>query len=80
MSTIIAEDSAEVLMSNYNEVLDAEKRALSVLVENSFYPQETINPAKPQGEAEVILQMLDSNPALSKQILQTLLSGVVHAQ
>jgi len=80
---LVAENSgqsAEVLMSNYNEVLDAEKRALSVLVENSFYPQETIRDSKAPGEAETILQILDGNPALSRQILQSLLSGAVNAE
>ena len=30
--------SPKVLMSNYNEIHDSEKRMLSVLVENNFYP------------------------------------------
>lgn len=33
-----AGQSPEVLMNHYNEALDYEKRALSRLVENSFYP------------------------------------------
>lgn len=39
---LVAENSGqspEVLMSNYNEALESEKRALSVMVENSFYVQ-----------------------------------------
>ena len=42
-----AGQSPEVLMNHYNEALDYEKRALSRLVENSFYPhQETSGEAQ----------------------------------
>jgi len=67
-------------MSNYNEVLDSEKRALSVLVENSFYPQGAVQLIQPTEEAETILQVLSGNPALTRQILQSLLTGAIHAQ
>ena len=65
-------------MSNYNEALDSEKRTLSLMVETSFYPQEE----KPQmsGEVATVLEMIQSSPALTQQVLQVLLSGAVHAQ
>ena len=80
---LVAENSGqspEVLMSNYNEVLDSEKRALSVLVENSFYPREAMPPTQPVGEAEGILLALNDNPELARQILQSLLAGAIHAK
>ena len=79
---LVAENSGqspEVLMSNYNEALDSEKRALSVLVETNFYPQDTVNSGKESGDASAILRVLDENPELMRQILQSLLSGAVRA-
>lgn len=64
--------SPEVLMSNYNEVLDSEKRTLSLLVETSFYPQENNVAKLSSRDADVILQAIQSSPELSKQILQLL--------
>ena len=73
-----AGQSPEVLMSNYNEALDSEKRTLSLMVETSFYPQAQ----KPQVSSEVatVLETIQNNPELTQQILQALLSGAVHAQ
>ena len=73
-----AGQSPEVLMSNYNEALDSEKRTLSLMVETSFYPQEE----KPQmsGEVATVMEMIQSSPELTQQVLQALLSGAVHAQ
>ena len=45
-----AGQSPEVLMNHYNEALDYEKRALSRLVENSFYPHRETS-----GEAQEAL-------------------------
>jgi len=75
---LVAENSGqspEVLMSNYNEALESEKRALSQLVESSFYPQAT---PPPDQNAEEILQAIRGNPALSQQILQVLLSNAAN--
>ena len=44
-----AGQSPEVLMSNYNEALDSEKRTLSRLVEGSFYPNLEPEPALESG-------------------------------
>jgi len=80
---LVAENSGqspEVLMSNYNEVLDSEKRALSVLVENSFYPQELIYPTCSTDKADKILQTLSGDPELMRTILQSLLTGAVNAR
>lgn len=78
---LVAENSGqspEVLMSNYNEALDSEKRTLSMLVETSFYPQAEA-PAV-SNEVNTVLQAIQGNPELTQQILQALLSGAVHAQ
>ena len=73
-----AVQSPEVLMSNCNEVLDSEKRTLSLMSETSFYPQEE----KPQisGEVATVMEMIQSSPELTQQVLQVLLSGAIHAQ
>ncbi len=44
-----AGQSPEVLMSNYNEALDSEKRTLSRMVEGSFYPNLEPEPALESG-------------------------------
>jgi len=75
---LVAENSGqspEVLMSNYNEALESEKRALSQLVESSFYPQAA---PLPDQDAEKVLQAIRGNPALSQQILQVLLSSATN--
>lgn len=73
-----AGQSPEVLMSNYNEVLDSEKRTLSLMIETSFYPQE--EKTQISGEVATVMEMIQSNPELTQQVLQVLLSGAVHAQ
>lgn len=82
---LVAENSGqspEVLMSNYNEALDSEKRTLSLLVETNFYPQETTTHSEPtlqtNENVDFILQAIQNDPELSKQILQLLLSGAVN--
>jgi len=72
---LVAENSGqspEVLMSNYNEALDSEKRTLSTLVEASFYPQQSIEPLP---DADTLLKTLRSNPELVEQIIRELLPG-----
>ncbi|MDR0916153.1 MAG: tyrosine-type recombinase/integrase [Oscillospiraceae bacterium] len=72
--------SPEVLMSNYNEALDSEKRTLSLLVETSFYPQaaQGAQPAQPAAtDMETVLQAIQSNPEFSKQLMQLLLANAV---
>jgi hypothetical protein len=74
---LVAENSGqspEVLMSNYNETLDSEKRRLSLLVENSLYPQEAPAPLL-GGDMAAILREVQGNPELSERLLQVLLSG-----
>ncbi len=73
-----AGQSPEVLMSNYNEALDSEKRTLSLMVETSFYPQEE----KPQisGEIATVMEIIQNSPELTQQVLQALLSRAVHPQ
>jgi integrase len=77
---LVAENSGqspEVLMSNYNDVLESEKRTLSMMVETSFYPREM-----PEGDhvATTVMKQIQGNPELSAQILQMLLSNAVSAQ
>ncbi len=83
---LVAENSGqspEVLMSNYNEALDSEKRTLSLMVETNFYPQksaESVKASQQGNEVDAMLQAIQNNPELSMQILQTLLLGAVHAK
>ena len=73
-----AGQSPEVLMSNYNEVLDSEKRALAKMVEASFYPGQQ-NERFADDDPSIVLQKLQQNPELVQQLLQSLLNGAVHA-
>ena len=72
--------SPEVLMSNYNEALESEKRNLSLLVETSFYPgaQQPAAPTPAPLQADVLLQQIQQNPELSGQLLQLLLSNALN--
>ncbi len=78
---VVAENgghTTDVLMSNYNEALDSEKRTLSMLVETSFYPRNETT-AAPQSDDEVnaIVSALQNNPELSQQIMQLLALGAL---
>lgn len=83
---LVAENSGqspEVLMSNYNEALESEKRTLSLMVETSFYSQgdEKQNPpVEATPEIGAILNAIQQNPALYQQLLQTMLLGAVNAR
>jgi integrase len=77
---LVAENSGqspEVLMSNYNEVLESEKRTLSMMVETSFYPREM---PESNNEIAAVMKQIQGSPELSAQILQMLLSNAVSAQ
>ena len=74
-----AGQSPEVLMHNYNEALDYEKRALAKMVEASFYPGQ-LNESVADHDKAVVLQKLQQNPELVQQLLQSLLNGAVDAQ
>jgi Integrase len=74
-----AGQSAEVLMNNYNEALDSEKRALSRMVESSFYSQSEIESSKDEDDLIAVLTKIQQNPDLSRQLLQRLLLGAVDA-
>jgi len=81
---LVAENSGqspEVLMSNYNEALDSEKRTLSLLVETSFYQHGATEGAASEKifDVEATLQAIQGNPELGKQILQLLLSNAATA-
>ncbi|MEL7610436.1 MAG: tyrosine-type recombinase/integrase [Bacillota bacterium] len=83
---LVAENSGqspEVLMSNYNEALDSEKRTLSHMVETSFYPQaapESVGASTMGNELDTMLQAIRNDPEFSGKILQTLLLNTVLAQ
>ena len=66
-------------MSNYNEALDSEKRALSRMVERHFYGEDElsslITPTQPENEVEMLVEKLHSNPELLKRLMQTLTLG-----
>lgn len=81
---LVAESSGqspEVLMSNYNEALDSEKRTLSLLVETSFYPTSVPDEKKsPEPlQASALMEQLQQNPELSHQLLLMLLGGALGA-
>ena len=67
-------------MSNYNEALESEKRTLSLLIESNFYPQETLGNPQLGAEMENVMDSLQKNPDLAKQLLQFLLLNATHAQ
>lgn len=75
-----AGQSPEVLMNNYNEALDSEKRALSRLVEGSFYPNQEPESQNASGEAAELMARLSQNPELRRQLLENLLLGAPGAQ
>jgi hypothetical protein len=83
---LVAENSGqspEVLMNNYNEVLDSEKRQLAMMVENSFYPlaeQPQKLAEQESNDVSAIIQKIRENPELSQKILQLLFSNAVVAQ
>ena len=71
-----AGQSPEVLMSHYNEALDYEKRALSRLVENSFYPhRETSGEAQDSADVSALMAQIQQNPELCRKLLQSLTLG-----
>jgi len=74
-----AGQSPEVLMNNYNEALDIEKRALAKMVEANFY-QGQLNQSLADDDKSILLQILQQNPELVQQILQGLLIGALPAQ
>jgi len=72
--------SPEVLMSNYNETLEAEKRTLSLLVETNFYSNANSNQSQPQSnDATYIVETLLNNPLMAQQIMQLLQNSAVPA-
>ena len=80
---LVAENSGqspEVLMSNYNEALDSEKRTMSLLVETSFYPQETSGAPNPAEDLSDLLRAIQANPDFSRQLMQLLQAGAVGAR
>ena len=71
-----AGQSPEVLMNHYNEALDYEKRALSRLVENSFYPhRETSGEAQDSADVSALMAQIQQNPELCRKLLQSLTLG-----
>lgn len=76
---LVAENSGqspEVLMSNYNEAREIEKRALAAMVERSFYPEGEASTS----QAASIMELLNQNPDLAGQILKNLLLQTAYAQ
>lgn len=76
-----AGQSPEVLMSNYNEALDSEKRALSRMVEGSFYPDlapESVEESPT--DVSSLLNRIQENPELRRQIVERLLMGALGAE
>lgn len=80
---LVAESSGQspqVLMSNYNEALDSEKRTLSLLVETNFYSRGVSNTASESPasqDLESLLKKVQQDPVLYQQLLQFMLAGAV---
>lgn len=80
---LVAESSGQspqVLMSNYNEALDSEKRTLSLLVETNFYARGVSNTASESPasqDLESLLKKVQQDPVLYQQLLQFMLAGAV---
>ena len=85
--------SPEVLMNNYDEALETEKRALANTIESNFYTKQSreqpnsnsdLNPNPKQNtsneEATLLAVELAQNPLLLQQAMQILLSGAQVAQ
>lgn len=73
---LVAESSGqspEVLMSNYNEALDSEKRNLSQLVEADLYSGQATAAAPTSISSAVLLNRVKSDPVFAQQLLQLLL-------
>lgn len=76
-----AGQSPEVLMNNYNEALDSEKRALSRMVEGSFYPDlEPESVDESPTDVSGLLDRIQQNPELRRQIVERLLMGTLGAE
>lgn len=77
-----AGQSPEVLMSNYNEALDSEKKMLAMLVETNFYQKNAASDTVSlpiedltQENLAGLVQKLQGDPALSQSLLQMLLDN-----
>lgn len=68
-----AGQSPEVLMSNYNKALDSEKRALSRLVEDSFYPKTEQESNATDSDMSAMLEKIQQNSELARQLMQNLM-------
>ena len=68
-----AGQSPEVLMSNYNEALDSEKRNLSQLVEADLYSGQATAAAPTSISSAALLNRVKSDPTFAQQLLQLLL-------
>lgn len=76
-----AGQSPEVLMSNYNEALDSEKRALSRMVEGSFYLDlEPESVEESSTDVSSLLDRIQQNPELRRQVVERLLMGALGAE
>lgn len=82
---LVAENSGqspEVLMNNYNEALESEKRNLSLLVETSFYPGAVTGEKHQDGgqdQMAALLEQVQQDPELSRRLLQMLLGNALNA-
>lgn len=77
--------STEVLMNNYDEALETEKRALTNMIESSFYTRQVVSqlesPASdPDDKAQKLADELAQNPQLLQQAMQIFLASAQNAQ
>ena len=80
---LVAENSGqspEVLMSNYNEALESEKRSLSQLVESNYYPSSNISSNNnSEVDAEDLIRRISRNPEIISAILRSMQKDVAKA-
>ena len=80
--------STEVLMNNYDEALETEKRALANMIESNFYTKQMQQPEIPpttgqtasNEDAQVLAARLAQNPELLQQAMQILLASAKSSQ
>ena len=80
---LVAENSGqspEVLMSNYNEALESEKRSLSQLVESNYYPSSnTSSDSNTEDDAADLIRRITRNPEIISAILRSMQKDVAKA-
>jgi Phage integrase family. len=67
--------SPQVLMSNYNEAMDSEKRKLAALIGADLFHQESENEGGTDLSQQAIFEVLEKNPEMKYMLMQLINSG-----